>query len=129
MLRVWKHVGMAILMVFASVAAAQESKAVDITGTWLGQMSTGLGGTIPLKFQFKVEGRKLTGRVIVNNGEQDIALYNGRIEGDKISFKVEGDTPDYTGNIQSDKVIEIKATMRGERGTRTNTFTLTRSSN
>jgi hypothetical protein len=115
-----------ILSTVVCSAVAAQKNGTDISGSWVGQMENGKGGSMSLKFEFKVDGQKLTGKVIVNDGQLEIGLYNGKVRGDDISFKIEGDTPEYTGKITADDEIQIKATMTGEHGTRTRSFTLKR---
>ena len=60
--------------------------ATNVTGTWTGAMNGGQGG-FNLTFTFKQDGAALTGTV--NGGQGDpIAISEGKVDGDKISFKV-----------------------------------------
>jgi hypothetical protein len=62
--------------------------ATDITGTWKGGMKAPDGSTaFQLSFTFKQDGAKLTGTVLGPQGDP-IAISDGKIDGDKISFKV-----------------------------------------
>jgi hypothetical protein len=60
--------------------------ATDISGSWAGTMNGGQGG-LNLTFNFKQDGSKLTGTVDAGQGEP-IAISEGKVDGDKISFKV-----------------------------------------
>ena len=60
--------------------------ATNVTGSWTGAMNGGQGG-INLTFTFKQDGATLTGTVDAGQG-QPIAMSEGKVDGDKISFKV-----------------------------------------
>jgi hypothetical protein len=72
-----------LCVVFAGVALA-----ADISGNWSGTLNAG-GDAVPLSFTFKQDGGKLTGTVISPHGT--LALNEGKVEGDKISFFVTAD--------------------------------------
>ena len=59
--------------------------AVDFTGNWIAQIP-GSQGIIKTVFCFKVDGTKLTGKVITPEGDTPIS--EGKIDGDEISFVV-----------------------------------------
>jgi hypothetical protein len=75
--------------------------AADIDGKWSGTIT---GMDIPIEFKFKAEGEKLTGVHIVN--EQETAIENGKIDGDKISFSVTLDFGkfEHKGVISDDQI-------------------------
>src|ERR1039457_6178253 len=74
----------AVLMMALGTLTAHA--ATNVTGSWTGTMPGGQGG-INLTFAFKQDGATLTGTV--NGGQGDpIAISDGKIDGDKISFKV-----------------------------------------
>ncbi len=87
--------------------------AADITGTWTGTMIAG-DNPIPLTYNFKQDGAKLTGTVTGPNG--DLRLDDGKVDGDKVSFSVMvdmGGTPTkFTGEgtIKSADEIVLKTT-------------------
>lgn len=56
----------------------------DFNGRWVGSISTP-NGDMQIFFNFKVDGSKLTGTVESPNG--DIPIEDGKVDGDKISFK------------------------------------------
>ena len=90
--------------------------AADFTGTWTGAMNGGQGG-FQLSFTFKQGGGKLTGTVQAAQGEP-VAISEGKIDGDKISFKVViqgGTTITHEGTINA-AGDEIKLTSKSEGG-------------
>ena len=101
----------ALLMTFAPLTARA---ATDVTGTWAGAMNGGQGG-INLTFTFKQDGAKLTGTVDAGQG-QPVAISDGKVDGDKISFKVViqgGATITHEGTINA-AGDEIKLTSKSD---------------
>ncbi|HEY4379280.1 MAG TPA: hypothetical protein VGN01_02975 [Acidobacteriaceae bacterium] len=75
----------AMVMMFTTASAFA---ATDFSGTWAGDMKGPDGSAgFHLSFTFKVAGDKLTGSVQGPQGEP-IAITDGKVEGDKISFHV-----------------------------------------
>jgi len=75
----------ALAMVLAPVTALA---ATDVTGSWTGDMKGPAGSNdFTLSFTFKQDGAKLTGTVQGPQGDA-IAISDGKIDGDKIFFKV-----------------------------------------
>ncbi len=63
--------------------------ATNITGTWTTEMNAQGGGAgIQLTFTFKQDGATLTGTVQSPQQGDPIAISEGKVDGDKISFKV-----------------------------------------
>jgi hypothetical protein len=90
--------------------------AADFTGTWTGAMAGGNGG-FQLSFTFKQDGDKLTGTVQAAQGDP-VAISEGKIDGDKISFKVViqgGTTIMHEGTINA-AGDEIKLTSKSDQG-------------
>ncbi len=96
------------------------SPAVNIDGTWKGTFSGGMGGQpMELTYNFKGEGDTLTGTV--NGGpNQWIPLKDGKINGTKISFKVDVDFGGmkmkfkYKGVIKGDEIeLTFTSVMEG----------------
>jgi hypothetical protein len=90
--------------------------AADLTGTWTGEMGGGNGG-FQLSFTFKQDGAKLTGTVQAAQGDP-VAISEGKIDGDKISFKVViqgGTTITHDGTINA-AGDEIKLTTKSQGG-------------
>jgi hypothetical protein len=88
-----------LLLGFASVAFA-----ADITGRWVGKVSTP-NGELELVYDFAVEGETLTGALSSQFGE--IPLSDGKISGDNLSFTMTfGDNPvAYTGLVKGDTIV------------------------
>lgn len=92
--------------------------AADVTGKWTAQVpSRQSGQTREQTFNFKAEGAKLTGTVSGRQG--DVAISNGAISGDTITFTVKmeygGNAVEqkYTGTVAGD---EIKFKREGGQG-------------
>jgi hypothetical protein len=73
----------AVALAFAGSAMAQN----DITGTWKSQFDSQIG-TQNYTFVLKTDGTNLVGRAIGirENGTNDVAITNGKIDGNKVSF-------------------------------------------
>lgn len=98
----------AVLLVVAPAVAL----AADVTGTWTGSIDAG-GNAIPISFTFKQDGAKITGTV---QGPSDpLAITDGKIDGDKVSFKVSfnGTTITHEGTVTGD---EMKLTSKSDQG-------------
>jgi hypothetical protein len=90
--------------------------AADFNGTWTGAMGGGNGG-FQLSFTFQQDGAKLTGTVQAAQGDP-VAISEGKIDGDKISFKVViqgGTTITHEGTINA-AGDEIKLTSKSDNG-------------
>lgn len=76
----------------------------DVTGKWVGSLSTPDGSSMDVSYNFKAEGDKLTGTATSQMGE--IKVEDGKIKGDDISFKVNVNGTDYphTGKVYADSV-------------------------
>jgi hypothetical protein len=66
---------------------AANARAVDVTGAWTADSTMPDGSTFQLTFTFKQDGAALTGTVEGPQGDA-IAISDGKVEGNKISFKV-----------------------------------------
>ena len=76
----------ALMMIFPSLHAFA---ATDVTGTWEGEFKMPDGSaSFPLSFTFKQDGDKLTGTIANPQGGDPITISDGKVDGDKISFKV-----------------------------------------
>jgi hypothetical protein len=89
----------------------------DVTGKWTAQVPSRQGGTREQTFNFKADGDKLTGSISGRQG--DIAITEGKITGDTISFTVKveygGNSVEqkYTGAVSGE---EIKFKREGGQG-------------
>jgi len=103
------------------IALAATALAADVAGKWTGQMPS-RGETVAATFVFNVEGGKLTGTVSGPQG--DVALQDGKVAGDKISFSMTGGNAKilFEGTVAGD---EIKMTRTREGG-QSREFTLKR---
>ncbi|MFN0112399.1 MAG: hypothetical protein ACKVZH_26375 [Blastocatellia bacterium] len=75
------------------LALASLAWAADVTGKWTAQVPGRGGQTAENTFDLKVEGDKVTGKIISPQGEAAIA--DGKVGGDDISFTV---TREFQGN-------------------------------
>jgi len=76
----------------------------DISGKWSGTITTPDGQAIPVSYNFKVDGDKLTGTAESPQGS--VTVDEGKITGDTFSFKVNVSGTDYphTGKIYADSL-------------------------
>ncbi len=86
----------AVLMTVLAGAAL----AADITGNW-----TGSTDQFTLTFAFKQDGEKLTGTVTGPQGDP-IAISDGKVQGDKLSFTVKIDMGGNSMKITHEGVIK-----------------------
>ena len=99
-----------VFLIFLTMPAL----AAGIDGTWIATVESPRGAQ-EMTFVFKAEGATLTGTVTGRRGEA--AIEDGKMEGDKISFKqtanFQGNTATikYTGTLAGD---EIKMTREIE---------------
>ncbi len=90
----------ALIMALTPITARA---ATDISGTWTGAFAgPDGGGGFQISFTFKQDGAKLTGSVQGPQGDA-IAITDGKVDGDKISFKVSfnGATITHEGTINA----------------------------
>ena len=102
-----------LLIITSCAYDAHLSSPIDIDGRWQGQVQVpGFMDSPPINliFNFKVDGETLTGTVNGAPGEW-IPLENGKINGNKISFRVNADVPGgmkrtwkYRGKIEDDEI-------------------------
>lgn len=99
-------------MFTVALLAAMAAVAADINGKWTTTIDTMMG---PMKwsYSFQVDGSKLTGKTISNDGKET-PIDNGKVEGDTISFEenvnIEGLGPTKianTGRIVSGEEIQM----------------------
>ena len=83
-----------IMVCFAIVA--------DLAGKWTGTLKTPDGNEIPLTYNFKVDGDKLTGTAESPSGQ--VPIDSGKVSGNDFTFKVTVDGADYrhTGKLYAE---------------------------
>lgn len=76
--------------------------AADLNGKWAGQIKLPDGTDLPVSYNFKVDGTKLTGTADSPNGS--VSVDEGKIDGDNFSFKVnvDGTVYPHTGKVYAD---------------------------
>jgi len=79
----------AVLICFVTVCFAAIA---NISGKWTGSLITPDGNELQLKYDFKVDGDKLTGTA--QGDSHPTAINEGKITGDSIIFKVSNDNGD-----------------------------------
>jgi hypothetical protein len=93
----------------------------DLNGKWSGTLKTPDGNEIPVTYNFKVEGDKLTGTA--EGPEGAVTVDNGKVIKDSFSFKVTVDGNDYP---HSGKVYEDSCGLDVDFGTQKMHTTLKR---
>src|SRR5215831_796942 len=97
-----------LVATLALLLAAAPARAADVDGKWTGSLDTPMGA-VQVGFNFKADGAMLTGTTTGPDGSE-IAIKNGKIDGDKISFLVSIDFGgmaldlNYSGVVKSDTV-------------------------
>jgi hypothetical protein len=104
-------------VVILALTPTSARAATDVSGTWTGSFAgPDGGGGMQISFTFKQDGAKLTGTVQGPQGDA-MAISNGKVDGDKISFTVAFNgmtiTHDGTVNAAGD---EIKLTSKSDQG-------------
>jgi hypothetical protein len=82
-----------ILAVLIACAVFIMAVVADLTGKWKGVIKTPDGNELPVTYNFKADGDKLTGTAESPAGT--VSIDNGKITGDTFSFKVTVDGTDY----------------------------------
>src|SRR5437868_14898776 len=104
-----RKVLLSLFMLAAVLFAATPAHAADVDGKWAGSIDTPMGA-INVGFTFKADGAALTGTQSGMDG-MEIAIKNGKIDGDKISFVVSLDFGgmmfdlNYTGVVKPDNIV------------------------
>jgi hypothetical protein len=89
--------------VLAVLAIAATAFAADVNGKWVGSVDTP-NGPIELTYEFKADGETLTGSVTSAMGT--VALSNGKIAGETLTYDVEIDT----GKITHEATVNADGT-------------------
>ena len=116
--------GMAVVTICRLMSIANAAQASDINGKWAGKIPFSNGTFLEVTFEFKVKGQELSGTV--SGSGQQIPLVDGRVNGDVLAFKVEGERPEYSGRLSGHQ-IQMTLTKENDKGEpRTSSFTLKR---
>ena len=97
-----------LVAAFVVMLVAAPARAANVDGKWTGSLDTPMGA-VQVGFNFKADGTMLTGTTTGPDGSE-IAIKNGKIDGDKISFLVSIDFGgmaldlNYSGVVKSDTV-------------------------
>ena len=103
-----KKVLFSLFVMCALVFVAAPARAADVDGKWSGSLDTPMGA-VNVGFNFKADGAMLTGTMTGPDGG-DIAIKNGKIDADKISFVVSLDFGgmaldlNYTGVVKPEEL-------------------------
>jgi hypothetical protein len=95
------------VIVMGLVLSALWCFGADVDGKWTGTMNTPMGD-VPVNFNFKADGAKLTGTT--SGPEGDVQISNGKVDGDKLTFSVNFDfggmavTLNYSGVLNKDEI-------------------------
>ncbi|HEX3836378.1 MAG TPA: hypothetical protein VHW25_05380 [Steroidobacteraceae bacterium] len=95
-------------LAFILLLAAAPAFAADVDGKWTGSIDTP-NGPVQVAYTLKANGATLTGSTTGPDGAL-IALKNGKVNGDKISFSMDvnmGDAPTtfmYTGVVSATEI-------------------------
>ena len=127
-----------LFVVTIALVAAFSLLAADVTGKWVAEQP-GRNGGPPRQttFDLKADGSTLTGTMTGGMGRGGaapaaIAISDGKIDGDKVSFTVKRETPNgameqkYSGTVSGDE-LTLKTTMQGPDGPVERTLTAKRS--
>jgi hypothetical protein len=102
---------------FLMVLGAAQVHAADVTGKWTADMQMpGGGDSMQIAFTFSQDGAALSGSVLGPQGDA-MPISDGKIDGDKISFKVSfnGMTITHEGTINA-AGDEIKLSSKSDSG-------------
>jgi hypothetical protein len=105
-----KRMSKVIVPLVATLALmlAAPARAADVDGKWTGSLDTPMGA-VQVGFNFKADGATLAGTTTGPDGSE-IAIKNGKIDGDKITFLVSIDFGgmsldlNYTGVVKKDSM-------------------------
>lgn len=100
--------------VIGLMLTAPNARAADVTGAWTADSTMPDGSTFQLSFTFKQDGAALTGTIQGPQGDA-IDITDGKVDGNKISFKVSfnGMTITHEGTV-NESGDEIKVTSKSD---------------
>jgi hypothetical protein len=89
--------------------SAMVMPAADLSGTWLGSVTTGRRNTIvDFAFRFEQKGAALAGKAYLDYGS--VPILKGVIDGDKLSFEIVA--REQNGNEISESVFKFTGTVQ-----------------
>jgi hypothetical protein len=103
-----RHSWLLLVVMLAFVLVAAPARAADVDGKWTGSLDSPMG-PVPMGFNFKANGATLNGTSTSPDGS-DVAIKDGKIDGNKISFVVSIDFGgmafdlNYTGIVSADNI-------------------------
>jgi hypothetical protein len=103
-----KKVIVSLAAALALMLVAAPARAADVDGKWSGSLDTPMGA-VEVGFNFKAEGTTLSGSTTGPDGAE-LAIKNGKIDGDKITFVVSLDFGgmafdlNYSGVVKPDQI-------------------------
>jgi len=101
----------------AAAPAAAATSAVSAAGTWKVESKDAEGNVMKVSIELKQDGAKLTGQVVVENGDA-APISDGKIEGNAFSFKIQADGEfEVMGTVEGDQVKGTFKTPNGSKGT------------
>jgi hypothetical protein len=92
-----------------ALLASSIAHAGSASGKWQWTIETPDGNTFKSIMTAKQEGSKLTGTLSRPESEDKLEILNGKVEGDKVSFKV---IPNFDGNKIT---VEYSGTLKGDK--------------
>jgi hypothetical protein len=104
-------------LLLGALLFAAPAFAADVDGNWSGSLDTP-NGPVQISYSFKAAGTTLTGTTSGPDGSK-VAIKDGKIDGDKISFAVDFDmggtatTFKYTGVVSADG-IALSSDFQGQ---------------
>jgi opacity protein-like surface antigen len=103
-----KKIMVSLVAALALMLVAAPARAADVDGKWTGSLDTPMGA-VEVGFNFKADGTTLSGTTTGPDGSE-LAIKNGKIDGDKITFLVSIDFGgmaldlNYTGVVKPDQI-------------------------
>jgi hypothetical protein len=107
-----------LLAMLALFCISFVASAADITGKWVGEITTGRGPQM-ITMELKQDGGALTGAITGGRGG-DIMISEGKVDGDTVTFQTSAPgrdgTPNvlkYTGKVSGDSIAFTREGGRG----------------
>src|SRR5687767_9696967 len=77
---------LAALLILAQGAASTQTRAVDATGVWRGEVKLPNGQALPFIARLTQAGTQITGTLDGIGGAPDVKVENGKVEGETVTF-------------------------------------------